>query len=77
MNWIDVVILVFLGFFIIKGWFRGVLIESITLIGLILAYFTGMNMMGMVADQISHILSLPQFVRSVLGFLIVFIIISN
>lgn len=75
MNWIDIIILIVLGFFAIKGWFRGVLIESFTLVGLILGYFTAMNMMGIAANQILNILSIPRFLSSILGFLIVFLII--
>lgn len=73
MNHIDMIILVIVGIFCIKGFFRGMILEIFTLIGLLIAYIIALREMDMVAGFISRIITLPDVVANSLSFILLFI----
>ncbi len=75
MNGIDIIILIVLGIFIVKGLFRGLIIEAMTLLGLLFGYIIALRQMGQMAAWIERILPLSSLFSGMLGFLVVFIIV--
>ena len=73
MNHIDLVILVIIGIFCIKGFFRGMILEIFTLIGLLIAYIIALREMDTVAGFINRIVTLPDIVSNSLSFILLFI----
>jgi len=75
MNSIDVTILIILGFFCIKGFFRGFIMEIFTLVGLVLAYVIAIRQMNFLASLINNIVRLPALVATTLSFFLIFILV--
>ena len=75
MNSIDVTILIILGFFCIKGFFRGFIMEIFTLVGLVLAYVIAIRQMNSLASLINNIVRLPALVATTLSFFLIFILV--
>jgi len=73
MNAIDVFILIILALFIIKGLFRGLIIEVFTLAGLLIGYVVALKGFGLVTAIIDSMVELPALLVTTLGFLIIFI----
>ena len=73
MNSIDVTILVIVGFFCIKGFFKGLIMEVFTLVGLLLAYVIAIREMSTLAYLINSIVNLPLLVSTPLSFFLIFI----
>ena len=76
MNVIDITILVILGFFCLKGFFRGIIMEVFTLLGLLAAYVIALREMNIVAGWINSLVSLPSLFTSTLSFFLIFLAIS-
>jgi membrane protein required for colicin V production len=76
MNGIDITILVIVGFFGIKGLFRGLVIEIFTLIGLLVGYVIALREMGDLADFLERVFHIPELIANALGFLLIFIFIT-
>src|SRR4030042_2748754 len=75
MNGIDIIILIVLGIFIVKGLFRGLIIEAMTLLGLLFGYIIALRQMGQMSAWIERILPRSSLFSGMLGFLVVFIIV--
>ena len=75
MNVIDAVILMIIGFFCVKGFFRGFIMEALTLVGLVLAYFIALREMSALATVIAKAVRLPPMVITSVSFFIIFILI--
>ena len=75
MNSIDIIILIILVFFCIKGFFRGFIMEILTLLGLLLAYVIAIREMSSVASLLSQLFHLPTPVMNVLSFILIFLIV--
>ena len=75
MNSIDIIILIILGFFCIKGFFRGFIMEIFTLIGLLLAYVIALREMNSLASLIDSLFHLPPLIANVLSFTFIFILV--
>ena len=75
MNSIDVTILIILGFFCIKGFFRGFIMEIFTLVGLVLAYVIAIRQMNSLASLINNMVRLPELVATTLSFFLIFILV--
>lgn len=73
MNTIDMVILVILLLFMIKGLFRGLIIEVFTLAGLVVGYFAALKGFSIVTAWIDSVIRLPALLVTTLSFLIIFI----
>jgi len=76
MNVIDITILVILGFFCLKGFFRGIIMEVFTLLGLLAAYVIALREMNIVAVWINRLVSLPSLFTSTVSFFLIFLVIS-
>lgn len=76
MNGIDLIILVIIGFFCVKGLFRGLIIEVFTLLGLVVGYVIALREVGTAAGWFEKMFHLPDIVSSTLGFLLIFVLIS-
>lgn len=76
MNIIDMVILVILGFFCLKGFFRGFIMEVLTLAGLLIAYVIGLREMSTVAALIDRMIHLPPLIGTALSFFLIFILVA-
>lgn len=75
MNTLDVILLIILAFFVIKGLIRGILFEALTLAGLITAYFLATKEMGFLAVWFSRHLPLPPAPLTIISFSLIFIFI--
>lgn len=71
MNTIDITILVIIGFFAVKGLFKGVFLETFTLMGLLLGYVLALRWMDVPASCIQRILAIPSLLASTLGFILI------
>jgi len=74
MNSLDIVILSVIGFFAVKGIFRGIIIEIFTLGSIVLGYLISIREMSLMADVLKHYLHIPDVLSNVLGFAVVFTI---
>ncbi|HFE53497.1 MAG TPA: CvpA family protein [Bacteroidetes bacterium] len=72
MNAFDLIILVVLGFFLVRGLFRGFLRETFGLVGLVLGLVLGIRYLDVATALLGHVLAWPPSVLSVLAFIIVF-----
>ncbi len=75
MNSIDIIILILLGFFCIKGFFRGFIMEIFTLVGLLLAYVIALREMNSLASLIDSLFHLPPLIANVLSFTFIFLLV--
>jgi len=75
MNSIDIILLVIVGFFCIKGLFRGMIIEVFTLVGMLVGYVIAVREMGTLAVWLGRSFHLPELVSSTLSFFVIFILI--
>ncbi|HHS13373.1 MAG TPA: CvpA family protein [bacterium] len=71
MNTIDITILVIIGFFAVKGLFKGVFLETFTLMGLLLGCVLALRGMGVPASFIQRIIAMPNLLASTLGFILI------
>ena len=71
MNTIDVGILVILGFFCIKGLFRGIILEIFTLLGWIVGFVIALREKSLLASWMIESLKLPELPANILGFLVI------
>lgn len=72
-NSIDILCLIILGLFCIKGFFRGILIEIFTLVGLLVAYIVAVREMSTIENWITQWINIPPLVASTIAFLIIFL----
>ncbi|TYO98510.1 membrane protein required for colicin V production [Geothermobacter ehrlichii] len=72
MNLVDILILVVLLFFLVKGALRGLLREVCSLIGLLLGGFLAFRYQGPLAETIMDVLDWPAQVCVVIAFLLLF-----
>jgi membrane protein required for colicin V production len=73
MNFFDIILIIILSIFILKGLFRGIIIEGMTLAGLVVAYIIALREMSSVASLISKNVNLPSLFSSPLGFILIFL----
>jgi membrane protein required for colicin V production len=74
MNSIDVVILIIILLFTIRGLFRGFILELSTLIGLIIGYLAAITYLGLLSALLqSFIPSAPAAVLNIISFSLIFI----
>jgi len=71
MGIIDITILIIIGFFCAKGFFKGIFIEVLTLGGLLVGYIIAIREMSTVSAFLEKIVSLSPLVRTSLSFLII------
>jgi membrane protein required for colicin V production len=77
MNTIDVVILIFILFFTIRGLFRGFILELSTLIGLVIGYLAGITYLGFLSGLMQSIMpDAPVSVLNIISFSVIFIVIN-
>jgi membrane protein required for colicin V production len=74
MNIFDILILVFLGAFVLKGLLRGLMKELCTLVGLIAGALLALNFRQPLAESMVSSFSLPEQLCGVLAFLVIFLL---
>ena len=75
MNIFDIIILVLIGIFCVKGFIRGLIMEVFTLVGLLLGYVIAMREMSTVAGWIEKVINIPSFVSGMVSFFLIFIVV--
>ncbi len=72
MNYLDIIILGAIGFFLIKGLFRGFFREVLGFAGLIIALIFATKYMSNVSNWIDRVMDVPPSVASLLAYLLIF-----
>jgi len=75
MNSLDLIILCVIGFFAVRGGFKGIIVELFTLAALVLGYVAATREMSLVAAGLKRYLHVPDMLSNVLGFAIIFTIV--
>jgi len=74
MNAIDLVILIFILFFFVRGLFRGFVLELITLIGIVAGYLIAISYMAPITSLIiNYIPDLPKSAIDIFSFALLFV----
>ena len=74
MNIFDILILIILGAFTLKGLVRGLMKELCTLVGLIAGALLALNFHGPLAQSMKSAFSLPEQLCAILAFLAIFLL---
>lgn len=72
MNTFDLIILLILGFFCVKGLFRGMVMEVLTFIGLLVGYLVALRIKSDITIIIQKWIHLPDIVINTISFLLIF-----
>ncbi|MBN2104474.1 CvpA family protein [bacterium] len=75
MNLIDIILLLILIFFVVKGLIRGIILEVLTLAGMVVAYVLALRQVEWAAAFFAKLIEMPPFVATTLGFLSIFIVV--
>ena len=75
MNAIDIIILIILAFFCVKGFFRGFIMEAFTLVGLVLAYIIALREMSALAVVFGKAVDVPPWAATALSFFLIFVVV--
>ncbi|MFO7890848.1 MAG: CvpA family protein [bacterium] len=75
MNTFDLIILLILGFFCVKGLFRGMVLEVFTLIGLLAGYLVALRVKSDLTVFIQKWIQLPDIVINTVSFLLILMVI--
>lgn len=73
MGIIDITILVIIGFFCVKGFFRGIFIEVLTLGGLLVGYIIAMREMSTISNFLGKTFGISPLVRTSISFIVILI----
>lgn len=73
MNPFDAVILLIVGLFAIRGLIKGLVLEVLTLLGLVIAYFIAIKEMSTLAGWIEKGMELPPAVLTTVSFTVLFV----
>jgi membrane protein required for colicin V production len=73
MNLIDIIVLIVLGFFALKGMIRGLINEVSSLGGLLLGVFFAYSYYSTIAVPLQKLLHLPKYIALFLSFLLILI----
>jgi len=73
MNLFDIVLILIVVFFVIKGLIRGIILEVFTLVGMVVAYVLALRQVEWAAAFIAKLMEMPPFAATALGFLSIFI----
>jgi len=73
MNYIDYIIICIIIIFVLKGLFRGLIVEVIGLVGQLLSIVLAVKFMSNMSDFIGNYISMPAAFSTIIGFLTVFI----
>lgn len=73
MNLFDIVLIVILSFFVVKGLVRGIILEVLTLAGMIAAYILALRQVEWAAALFAKMIEMPPFLAAALGFSSIFI----
>ncbi len=74
MNTIDVVILIIILLFTIRGLFRGFILELSTLVGLVIGYLAGITYLGLLSGLLQSLMpEAPVSILNIVSFSVIFI----
>jgi len=71
MNTLDTIVLVIFGYCVIRGFFRGIIKEISSIVGVICGYYGAYTYYGQVAEMFQHWVTNPGYAK-IIGFVIVF-----
>ncbi len=74
MNWVDIVIIAFIIYFLVMGYFQGFLRQTIDLAGLILSFLFAIKLYPQLASFISAQFNIPISFSGIVGFFIAWFI---
>jgi membrane protein required for colicin V production len=74
MNILDIVILVILGFCLVRGIFRGIIKELTSIVGVFVGFFVAYNFYPLVARLISRLFTMNQAYLNIVSFFLAFTI---
>jgi membrane protein required for colicin V production len=73
MNFLDIIILIIIGIFCVKGLMKGLIREVFTLIGLLVGYVVAMREMSVSAHWLKKVVDIPASIAGVVTFILLFI----
>lgn len=74
MNWVDAVIIIFIIYFLVMGYFQGFLKQFIDLVGLILSFLFAIKFYSYLAQLFSNHFNIPLSFAGVVGFFLAWFI---
>lgn len=75
MNWLDILIALFIIYFVLKGMKRGLVQEALGLAGVVVAFTVATVKMNSGASLVSKYISIPPTAATVIGFIVIFLIV--
>jgi membrane protein required for colicin V production len=75
MSVFDIIILVIIGVFCVKGLIRGLILEILTLAGLLVGYWVALKEMSVGAAWLTEILQIPDWIANTMSFILIFLVI--
>ncbi len=75
MNTFDLIILLILGIFCVKGLFKGMVLEIFTFIGLLIGYLVALRLKSDLSGLIQKFIHLPDMLVNTVAFLVIFMLI--
>lgn len=76
MNWIDLLIVILMFFFALGGLGRSLILETLDLVSLLIAFFFSLKFYNFASLQLEQFFSLPHSLANVLGFVAVWFLVE-
>jgi len=77
MGWFDLAVLIFLGFFVIAGYRRGLVSQLFGLAGVIVALVVAFSYFALAGEAVAKMLPVGPEIAGVLGFLLIVVIVNG
>lgn len=74
MNWVDIIVIAFVIYFLVMGYFQGFLRQTIDLVGLVLSFLFAVKFYPNVTGVIESFVSIPASFAGVIGFFVAWFI---
>jgi len=74
MNLIDLIIIAIIGFGIIRGYSKGLIIELSSFFGIFISFFIAGNIDNLLSNEISDLISINSDLLDIISFIIIFIL---
>lgn len=72
MNYVDYIIIAVVGYFVVRGLFRGFFAEALGLAGLVVALILATKFMSNLSAWLDRFISLPGVIATILSFVLIF-----
>lgn len=77
MNWVDLIIVLVIAFFIFEGWGKSFLVEALDLAGFILSFFLSLKFYYLATKQLEALFTIPHSLANVLGFIAIWYLVET